>query len=142
MAAAHAVPADKVEYAKAVELVKSRVVRWPNAYASGMVVQEYKKAMAAKGKIAYLNDVPKSQTGLARWYEEKWVDIKTGKPCGAVHTSSHYPTCRPSKKVTAKSPVIADALSDNDKKKMIRQKQAAKSTTVHYKETARPNKKP
>tara|TARA_E500000081_G_C5830243_1_gene217443 strand:+ start:306 stop:479 length:174 start_codon:yes stop_codon:yes gene_type:complete len=38
-----ATPTDKAKYARAVSKVKSRVKKWPSAYASGQVVQEYKR---------------------------------------------------------------------------------------------------
>lgn len=38
-----AVPTDKAKYARARSKVKSRVKKWPSAYASGQVVQEYKR---------------------------------------------------------------------------------------------------
>ena len=27
-------------------------------------------------------NVARSSGGLTRWFKEKWVDVKTGKPCG------------------------------------------------------------
>jgi hypothetical protein len=36
--------------------------------------------------------------GLGKWFGEKWVDVKTGKPCGrsgAEKKSRSYPACRP-----------------------------------------------
>jgi hypothetical protein len=129
---------DLKEYQKAVDKVKARVARWPSAYASGQVVQEYKRAMQAKGKPAYppapAADAPKP---LARWYAEKWIDIKTGKPCGSVKTDNYYPTCRPSKRITESTPVTANQLTSADKRKMVAQKQKKREATVHYKETQR-----
>ena len=29
-----------------------------------------------------LRNVARSSGGLTRWFKEKWVDVKTGKPCG------------------------------------------------------------
>ena len=127
-------PADKKEYDKVVKKVKAAVERWPSAYASGMVVQEYVKAMDKKGKPPYLNSLP-STVGLARWYREDWVDIKTGKPCGAVRTKDYYPVCRPAIRVTNKTPVTASEIEKGAKQKMIKQKQKAKKKIVRYKET-------
>ena len=129
------IPTDPIEYQKVVNRIKNKVERWPSAYASGMVVQEYKKIMSEKGKTAYINKVPKKETGLKRWFDEKWIDIKTNKPCGAVHNSKYYPTCRPKIKITNESPVIASKLSKKEKESMIKQKQKAKKKTVNYKET-------
>ena len=36
--------------------------------------------------------------GLGKWHDEKWVDVKTGKPCGRKSASKSkrpYPACRP-----------------------------------------------
>ena len=36
--------------------------------------------------------------GLGKWHGEKWVDVKTGKPCGrksAKDSKRPYPACRP-----------------------------------------------
>ena len=76
-------------------------------------------------------------TGLTRWYNEKWIDIKTNLPCGKAKTKEYYPTCRPSVRVTSKSPVTASELSDYKKQRMIQKKQKAKESTVRYKETIR-----
>ena len=131
----HAVPTDQAEYNKIVDRIKKLVKRWPSAYASGLVVQEYKKVMAEKGKRAYKNDVPKQKTGLKRWFDEKWIDIRTGKECGKVHDKNYYPTCRPSIKINKHTPTTANQLNDKEKHHMIKQKQKAKEKRVNYKET-------
>ena len=36
--------------------------------------------------------------GLGKWFGEKWVDVKTGEPCGrsgAEKSKRDYPACRP-----------------------------------------------
>ena len=40
-------------------------------------------------------------TALKRWQSEKWVDTKSGKPCGAGGKNEY---CRPTKRVSAKTP--------------------------------------
>jgi len=48
--------------------------------------------------------MPKSKGGLTKWFNEEWVDIKTGKPGGRKKDKGSkrpYPACRP-KKVAAK----------------------------------------
>lgn len=48
-----------------------------------------------------------SKGGLGKWFGEKWVDVKTGKPCGrsgSEKSTRKYPACRPeaaAKKLTA-----------------------------------------
>ena len=138
---AAAVPTDQKLYQRIVKKIKEKVNRWPSAYASGLVVKEYKEKFKEKyggpGLGPYEDRIPKKKTGLFRWFEEKWIDIKTGKECGKVHTKDYYPTCRPSIEVTKGTPVTANKLSDQQKKAMIKQKQKAKKKTVNYKETAR-----
>ena len=42
---------------------------------------------------------------LKRWFKEKWVDVKTGKPCGRQKGDQRgYPACRPSKRISSKTP--------------------------------------
>lgn len=46
----------------------------------------------------------KSKGGLTKWFNEEWVDLKTGKKCGRSgkeKSTRAYPSCRP-KKVAAK----------------------------------------
>jgi len=126
-----AVPTDPTEYKKAVRRVKARVERWPSAYASGMVVAEYKRAMKAKGKRPYSTSVPKNKADLSRWFAEKWVNVRTGKPCGSV-TDATYPTCRPSRKVSKSTPRTAGSLTPSQKRRMVEVKQRAKKKTASY----------
>ena len=154
--AQRATPADPVEYAKAVALVKGRVARWPSAYASGMVVVEYKRTMAAKGLPAYSDaGVKRRSTRLRRWFREEWIDVRTGQPCGAAPgkgayyplcrtgscpraapgKGSYYPLCRPSKRVSKATPVTASELTAAQKKHMMDVKNKAGPATVQYVET-------
>ena len=39
-------------------------------------------------------NVARSSGGLTRWFKEKWVDVKTGKPCGRQKGEKRgYPAC-------------------------------------------------
>lgn len=135
-----AIPTDPNEYKKAVRSVRARVSRWPSAYASGMVVSEYKRAMTAKGEKAYTTSIPKSKTDLSRWFKEKWVDIRTGKPCGRTDggfstTHSHstaYPTCRPSRIISSSTPRTVGSLTASQKRRMVNIKQHARKRTASY----------
>jgi hypothetical protein len=107
-----------------------------------MLVNLYKKIMNQHGKEPYIQRSGSHAsighpTGLTRWYNEKWIDIKTNLPCGKAKTKEYYPTCRPSVRVTPKSPITASELSDYKKQRMIQKKQKAKESTVRYKETIR-----
>lgn len=131
-------PTNPQVYARIKAQVKRDATsRWPSAYLSGLVVQKYKAAMKKRGETPYKSSSgSRKKSSLKRWYDEKWIDIKTGKPCGAVKTDKYYPTCRPSKRITSGSPRTSKEITEKEKKKMIRQKQKAKEKTVHYKYTS------
>jgi len=59
--------------------------------------------------------------GLKRWFAEKWTNQK-GDPCGSG-TTKGVPKCRPSKRVTAKSPKTWSELTSAQKKRAIADKQ-------------------
>ena len=73
--------------------VKSRYAVFPSARASQAI------AKCRKGK----GNVRKTEKGteLKRWQAEKWQDTKSGKPCGAGGSNEY---CRPTKKVSSKTP--------------------------------------
>lgn len=58
--------------------------------------------------------------GLKRWFAEKWTNQK-GDPCGSG-TTKGVPKCRPSKRVTDKSPKTWGELSVSQKKRAIADK--------------------
>lgn len=124
-------PTDMDAYNKIKERVKSEVNRWPSAYASGMLVMRYKSYMESRGRRAYHGDRDPSG-GLTRWFEEKWRDLATGRACGSVRTRSYYPTCRPTVRVSAKTPKTASEYTKADIQKMIRLKQTMKEKKVNY----------
>jgi|TARA_R110002096_G_scaffold136532_2_gene289221 hypothetical protein len=69
--------------------------------------------------------VRKSKAGadLQRWFKEKWVDVRSGKPCGRRKGEKRgTPYCRPSKRVSKKTPATAGELTASQKKKRIAQK--------------------
>jgi hypothetical protein len=47
-------------------------------------------------------------TALKRWQSEKWEDTKTGKACGAGGKNEY---CRPTKRVSSKTPTTKSELS-------------------------------
>lgn len=59
--------------------------------------------------------------GLKRWFAEKWTNQK-GDPCGSG-TTKGVPKCRPSKRITSKSPKTWGELSASQKKRAIADKQ-------------------
>lgn len=65
----------------------------------------------------------KAGAALKRWFKEGWVDVRSGKPCGRKKGESRgTPYCRPSKRVSSKTPVTASELTPSQKKKRIAQK--------------------
>ena len=119
-------PVDKKLYEKVKREAKKKFDAWPSAYASGWLVREYKKR---GGK--YKGKKPKN-SGLSRWYKEKWIDVcKLPKKvnCGRKSSKSYsklkrkYPYCRPSVKVTSKTPKLAKDLTKKQIKRICKKKQ-------------------
>ena len=69
---------------------------------------------------------------LNRWFKEKWVDVsrtKDGKhpPCGrskANKSSKGYPKCRPSIKVSSKTPKTSGSMSSGQKQAATKRKRS------------------
>lgn len=80
--------------------VKAQYNVFPSARASQAIAKCRKKS----------GNVRKSEEGtsLKRWQSEKWVDTRTGKPCGAGGSNEY---CRPSKRVSSKTPVTKNEIS-------------------------------
>lgn len=127
-------PTDPVLYKAILEKVKESVKRWPSAYASGMLVNQYKAAMAKLGREPYeeTKNEGNQEHDLSRWFKEKWIDISTGKPCGAARSDAYYPTCRPSVRVTKETPVTSQELTKKEKNEMVAIKQVARKRLVMY----------
>jgi len=71
--------------------------------------------------------------GLTQWFAEKWVDIKTGKPCGRSGKDKNgrpYPACRPSKRVNETTPKTRSEMSSKEKAKFKSSKTS--STRISY----------
>lgn len=75
------------------EKIKREYKVWPSARAS----QALAKCRKSHGDIRH-GTAGKS---LRRWEREKWVNKKTGKPCGS---GGRHPYCRPSHRVSSKTP--------------------------------------
>lgn len=82
--------------------VKSRYAVWPSARASQAVAKCRKKR----------HIVHKSPKGAAlrRWKKERWVNTKTGRPCGNEKDRTEY--CRPTRKVSSKTPRLRNRRRD------------------------------
>lgn len=88
--------------------VKASYEVFPSARAS----QAIAKCRKESGKVT------KSEKGsdLKRWEKEKWVDTRTGKPCGEGGKNEY---CRPTKKISSKTPKTK---SEIGKKKLVAKK--------------------
>lgn len=90
--------------------------RW-GAYDSGRLVREYKKS---GGK--YKNKKPKGK--LSRWYKEKWIDAcywPKRRSCGRK-TKRKISYCRPSVKISSKTPKLVQELSKAEIKRRCNKK--------------------
>lgn len=107
--------------------VKAQYEVFPSARAS----QAIAKCRKASG------NVKKSEKGadLKRWQEEKWVDTKSGKACGAGGNNEY---CRPTKKVSSKTPVTKAEMSPSK----LESKKAEKSRVGMGKRVKNVKKKP
>ena len=61
----------------------------------------------------------KPSGGLTKWFNENWVDVKTGKPCGRKsakkgESKRPYPSCRPK--------AVADKMTKAEKASSARRK--------------------
>jgi hypothetical protein len=92
--------------------VKASYDVFPSARAS----QAIAKCRKASG------NVKKTEKGssLKRWESEKWQDTKSGKACGAGGKNEY---CRPTKRVSSKTPVTKSEMSPS----MLSKKKAEKS---------------
>lgn len=65
----------------------------------------------------------KEGANLKRWFQEKWVDVRTGKACGRKKGEGRgTPYCRPSKRVSSKTPKTSSEMSSSEKSSRIREK--------------------
>ena len=71
--------------------------------------------------------VRKTKAGLAlkRWFKEDWKDQRTGKPCGRKKGEKRgTPYCRPSKRISSKTPKTGSEMSASEKASKIREKKS------------------
>ena len=67
----------------------------------------------------------KKGAALKRWFKEDWKDVRTGKACGRQEGKKRgTPYCRPTKRVSAKTPKTAGEMTPAEKKSRISQKKS------------------
>jgi hypothetical protein len=72
--------------------------------------------------------------GLDRWFAEKWVDVKSGKPCGRQEGENRaYPACRPSKRISSKTPKTSSELSSKEKARFKSTKTSSQRIPYNHK---------
>lgn len=85
----------------------------------------------------YVTEYPQmGKGGLAQWFDEKWVDVKTGKACGRSGKDKDgrpYPACRPSKRVNETTPKTTSEMSSSEKAKFKREKTSGKRIDYNHK---------
>ena len=78
-------------------------------------------------------NVARSSGGLTRWFKENWVDVKTGKPCGRSKGEKRgYPACRPSKRVSSKTPKTVGEMTAAEKARFKREKTGSKKISYQH----------
>ena len=118
---------------------KSKFKVYPSAYANGYAAQVCageKPDFTNKTKKDYKKEKKeKSNSDLARWYKEDWVDVCTKDKNGDYETcgrnkanlkKSDYPYCRPLHKLPGTTVKAADELSEKQRKKMCKKKKSIK----------------
>lgn len=110
-------PINKKLYEKVKKLANKKFSSKTGIYKSSWIVKKYKELGGKyKGKSS-------SKSGLKRWYAEKWVDLnrkKNGRYASCGRKSSKtgtYPLCRPSKRITSKTPRTFKEISRKSIKK-------------------------
>ena len=75
----------------------------------------------------------RAKGGLTRWFKENWVDVKTGKPCGRSKGEKRgYPACRPSKRVSSKTPKTVGEMTAAEKARFKREKTGSKKISYQH----------
>ena len=65
----------------------------------------------------------KKGAALKRWFKEEWKDVRTGKACGRSKGEKRgTPNCRPTKRVSKKTPKTAGEMTTAEKRSRISQK--------------------
>ena len=110
-------PSNLQLYNKIKQEAKQKFKVWPSAYGSQWLVKTYKDRGGT-----YSGDGKPKKTGLTRWNNEKWKDEK-GNVCGS-NKNKNTKKCRPTKRVTNKTPTTWKEMSPTQRKKAVSEKKA------------------
>lgn len=129
-------PINKSLYERVKKMADKKFLSKTGIYKSSWIVKEYKRL---GGKYSGKKPGVKSP-GLKRWYKEKWIDLNRpirnskGKivgyrSCGRqnLKSKSKYPLCRPSRRVSSKTPRTYKQISRKSILKAKREKSRVKS---------------
>ena len=98
----------------------------------------YESTKSVEELTEWRKSVARSSGGLTRWFKENWVDVKTGKPCGRKKGEKRgYPACRPSKRVSSKTPKTTGEMSASEKARFKREKTSSKKITYQHRRKKR-----
>ena len=108
----------------------------PNPRAKGGLYESIRNVVVLiewREKVAKSSPNPRAKGGLTRWFAENWVDVKTGKPCGRSKGEKRgYPACRPSKRVSSKTPKTVGEMTSAEKARFKREKTGSKKISYQH----------
>ena len=127
-------PIDKKLYSSVKSLADKKFSSKTGIYKSSWIVKEYKRRGGKyKGKP--------TSSGLRRWFKEKWINLNSPiknskgkvigyKSCGRKSTKdkNKYPLCRPSHRVSSKTPRTYKELKRSSINKAKREKAIVKGS--------------
>lgn len=127
-------PVNEDLYKKVKSLADKKFTSKSGIYRSSWIVKEYKRR---GGKY---KSKKKPKTGLYRWYKEKWIDLNRPiknssgrvigyKSCGRenIKNKQKYPLCRPTYKISSKTPIVYKKLSKSSIIKAKKEKSKIKN---------------
>ena len=130
------VPVNKTLYARVKAEAKRKFKVYPSAYANAWLYESTKNVVVLtewRKNVAKSSPNPRAKGGLTRWFKENWVDVKTGKPCGRSKGEKRgYPACRPSKRVSSKTPKTVGEMSAAEKARFKREKTGSKKISYQH----------
>jgi hypothetical protein len=103
-------------------------IEFPNDRQARRFAKSYKKGTGVLEEFG--------KGGLSQWFDEKWVDVKTGKTCGRSGKDKDgrpYPACRPSRRVNETTPKTTSEMSSAEKARFKREKTSGKRIDYNHK---------
>lgn len=117
---------DTVLYNKVKKLADQKFESKTGIYKSSWIVSNYKKLGGR-----YRGKKPEN-TGLTRWFKEKWVNLKKKsksgiyEKCGRKNMKDSYPLCRPLLRISKDTPKTVKELTVKSINKAIKEKKNSK----------------